>query len=461
MLGVIWLDPISAPFAIIGTGIFFGLSFLSRPILEEQDLRLRTQIGALSRFYLDALLGLVPAKTHGAERSLRRQHEFQLAEWIRSGREYYNLATYVRSFGALLYSLFSIGIVLNYISKGADPNEIFLMFYWTLSLPTLGQALATLIQQYPMQRNRVLRLLEPLGAPDEEKAWQSHKSPSTVDEAAKGVNVYAPVGILMEDVHLQLGGHKILEDINLKIDPGEHIAVVGPSGAGKSSLVGLLLGWHRPASGTITVDNSVLDGSQIQSLRRDIAWVDPAVRLWNRSLYSNLRYGMENTNGSGIGSVVQAADLFQVIERLPEGMKTSLGEGGGLVSGGEGQRVRLGRAFYRSGVRLAILDEPFRGLDRENRRLLLDEARKHWKEITLICITHDVSETLDFSRVLVVEDGHIVEEGIPQDLASNEASRYRALLAAEEKVRENLWGDVEWKRLTMDDGRLGATDAGQ
>jgi ATP-binding cassette subfamily B protein len=170
---------------------------------------------------------------------------------------------------------------------------------------------------------------------------------------------------------------------------------------------------------------------------------------------------MENTNGSGIGSVVQAADLFQVIERLPEGMKTSLGEGGGLVSGGEGQRVRLGRAFYRSGVRLAILDEPFRGLDRENRRLLLDEARKHWKEITLICITHDVSETLDFSRVLVVEDGHIVEEGVPQDLASNEASRYRALLAAEEKVRENLWGDVEWKRLTMDDGRLGATDAEQ
>ncbi len=94
-----------------------GLTFLTRPILEEQDLRLRTQTGALSRFYLDALLGLVPAKTHGAERSMRRQHEVQLLEWIHSGREYYNLANYVRSVGALLYSSFAILIVLNYISK--------------------------------------------------------------------------------------------------------------------------------------------------------------------------------------------------------------------------------------------------------------------------------------------------------------------------------------------------------
>jgi len=138
-IGVIWLDPINAPLAILGTLFFFGLTFLTRPILEEQDLRLRTQTGALSRFYLDALLGLVPAKTHGAERSMRRQHEVQLLDWIHSGREYYNLANYVRAVGALLYSSFAILIVLNYISKGGQPGEILLLFYWTLSLPALGK----------------------------------------------------------------------------------------------------------------------------------------------------------------------------------------------------------------------------------------------------------------------------------------------------------------------------------
>ena len=174
-LGVIWLDPISAPLAIAGTVFFFALSFLTRPILEERDLRLRTHIGALSRFYLDALLGLVPLKTHSAERAMRRQHEAQLYEWVRADRDYSNLASIVQSFGTLLYSVFAVLIVVNYLAKGGQPNEILLLFYWTLSLPTLGQTLANQVQQYPMQRNRVLRLLEPLGAPDEEDIWfQAH-----------------------------------------------------------------------------------------------------------------------------------------------------------------------------------------------------------------------------------------------------------------------------------------------
>ena len=147
------------------------LSFLTRPILEERDLRLRTHIGALSRFYLDALFGLVPVKTHSAERAMRRQHEAQLYEWVRANRDYFNLASFVQSFGTLLYSIFAVLIVVNYLAKGGQPNEILLLFYWTLSLPTLGQTLASQVQQYPMLRNRVLRLLEPLGAPDEEDIW--------------------------------------------------------------------------------------------------------------------------------------------------------------------------------------------------------------------------------------------------------------------------------------------------
>ena len=94
-----------------------------------------------------------------------------------------------------------------------------------------------------------------------------------------------------------------------------------------------------------------------------------------------------------------------VLERLPDGLQTPLGEGGGLVSGGEGQRVRLGRALARRGVRLVILDEPFRGLDREQRRVLLQRARQEWRATTLLCIPHDVRSTQAFDRVLVVAGG--------------------------------------------------------
>jgi ATP-binding cassette subfamily B protein len=110
--------------------------------------------------------------------------------------------------------------------------------------------------------------------------------------------------------------------------------------------------------------------------------------------------------------------------------------------------------MFRSGVRLAILDEPFRGLDREKRRKLLEQARLHWDGITLLCITHDVGETLTFPRVLVIENGQIVEDGSPVELAEKPGSRYRSLLAAEQAVRHELWASAEWRKFTLDNGRL-------
>jgi ATP-binding cassette subfamily B protein len=152
--------------------------------------------------------------------------------------------------------------------------------------------------------------------------------------------------------------------------------------------------------------------------------------------------------------VLEQAELRSVLERLPDGLQTPLGEAGGLLSGGEGQRVRFGRALLRSGVRLVILDEPFRGLDRERRQELLARARRLWREATLLCITHDVDATRTFDRVLVVEAGRIVEHGIPTDLATCPASRYRALLEAEMMVREGLWSSDMWRRLWLEGGRL-------
>jgi ATP-binding cassette subfamily B protein len=124
------------------------------------------------------------------------------------------------------------------------------------------------------------------------------------------------------------------------------------------------------------------------------------------------------------------------------------------VSGGEGQRVRFGRALTRRGVRLVILDEPFRGLDREQRRTLLQRARQVWSTATLLCITHDVGSTQAFDRVLVVEDGRIIEDGAPASLTSRPETRYRALLDAEAAVHEGLWSNDLWRRLHLVEGRV-------
>ena len=451
-LGVIWLEPSSAPLAIAATLFAVGLSFATQPFLAERDLRLRTHIGALSRFYLDALLGLVPLRTHGAERAVRREHESLLVEWARSGLSYYNAHIIIQGIEALVGSGFAVWILLHYVARGGQPGGILLLFYWTLNLPVLGQAMADAARQYPLLRNRVLRLLEPLGASDESGIQAGDQADVLpIAQTEKPANAAA---IVMENVTVQAGGHVILTDINLTVQAGEHIAIVGPSGAGKSSLVGLLLGWYWPAAGRVLVDGVRLSGRQLQALRRETVWVDPAVQLWNRSLLENLRYGVHGSVSAPIMPIIEQANLFGVVEKLPNGLQTSLGEGGGLVSGGEGQRVRLGRAMLRAGVRLVILDEPFRGLDREQRRELLVRARQHWPGATLLFISHDIGETCSFGRVIVMEEGRVVEDGMPEALMAQPDSRYRALLEAEEAVRRGMWSGVGWRRLWLEEGRL-------
>jgi ATP-binding cassette subfamily B protein len=215
-----------------------------------------------------------------------------------------------------------------------------------------------------------------------------------------------------------------------------------------------LLGWRQAWRGDVFVDGRPLSQAHLQRLRSETVWVDPAVNLWNRTLLYNLRYGAPDDEDFALGEAIEAADLHTVVDSLPDGLQTRLGEGGALVSGGEGQRVRLGRGLNREGARLVILDEPFRGLDREGRRRLLAGCRKWWSKATLLFVSHDVSACLDMDRVVVMENGRIVENDSPRVLADRRDSRFAAWLQAEREVLQTTWGGPNWQRLRLQDGRL-------
>jgi ATP-binding cassette subfamily B protein len=442
-LGIAWLDPASAPWAALAAVGAVAVPAAFLPPIAERDMRMRTHQGALVRFYLDALLGLSPIRTHGAELAVGREQEALLVEWARSARA--TLTTYVAAdlVQSLAGTLFAVGLLFRYVRGAGDPSGVVLLVYWALMLPKLGQDLGVIFRQLPGHRNTSLRLLEPLGAAEE-----AEEPAGPADAGSHG-----PAAISLEGVSVVAGGHTILADVALRIAPGEHIAIVGASGAGKSSLLGLLLGWHRPSGGTLQVDGVPLGGARRRALHQACAWVDPTVQLWNRSFVDNLLYGAPRDAPSHLGRAIAAADLASVLEKLPEGMQTALGEGGGLVSGGEGQRVRLGRSLLRQNARLVLLDEPFRGLDRDQRQELMKRARTWWGEATLLCVTHDVSETSGFPRVLVVERGRIVEDGAPSELLAR-PSRYREMLEAEREVRRETWGDASWRRLRLEGGRV-------
>lgn len=443
--GIAWLDPKSAPLAAAAAAVAVGLPLAVQPVVRERDLRVRTHTGALCRYYLDALLGLVPIRVHGAQRAVRREHGKLLLDWAQAGVGlqwivvWVEAAQYALGFGLAAWLLFA------HLGRNGEAGAVLLLIYWALNLPVLGQEIAQIAWQYPAYRSRTLRLLEPLGALEEQpQETDEHRS------ASSGMPSGA-AAICFEKISVRAAGHTILENINLELAPGSHVAIVGPSGAGKSSLVRILLGWWRPATGSVHVDGQPL-AACLEELRRATAWVDPSVQLWNRSFFENLRYGSSNGNTRPMAQVIESADLRRVLERLPEGFETPLGEGGGLVSGGEGQRVRLGRALLRAGTRLVILDEPFRGLDREQRRELLSRVRKLWRDVTLLCVTHDVSETRTFERVLIVERGNIVEDGHPATLAEKPLSRYRSLLDAEREVQLSGWSRGLWRRLYLENG---------
>jgi ABC-type bacteriocin/lantibiotic exporter with double-glycine peptidase domain len=455
-VALVWLHPEAAVPTMLAVVAAVGVPLLFQPALVERDLRVREISGALNRFSLDALLGSRAIQAHGAESTLRALHASQLAQWADAGLRQQALLVRAEAVQMTCVCAPIVWLVSSQVAHANSAAGLLLAIYWALAIPSTGRQLASVVWSVPALRNTMLRLLELLHAPEGDRS----AGETGADLGVSGVKVD------IDNVSVVAAGHVLLAGVNLHVTPGEHVAIVGQSGSGKSSLVGLLLGWHLPCDGRVAIDDVALGVDRLVRLRRETAWIDPQVHLFRGTLFDNLCYGndSDNDNSSGNGNgdtaatraaaVIADAGIAAVLRRMSDGLQTRLGEGGAHASAGEGQRVRIGRALARRGVRLAILDEPVRGLEREERRRMLRTLRSHFERVTLFAITHDISDTLDFDRVLVIERGRIIEQGVPRTLREQPNSRYRALLAEEHAVQRDFWSHPIWRRLRMIDGAI-------
>lgn len=244
----------------------------------------------------------------------------------------------------------------------------------------------------------------------------------TMDEAVeedKGTVELKDVrgAIEFKDVRLTYPGttREAIRGVTLSVRPGEHVALVGLSGSGKSSMVNLVPRFWSVTSGAVTVDGVNVEDCTLTSLRNHIAVVSQNVILFDTTIRENIAYGMPEVSEAAIEKAVGAAALTEVVAALPQGLDTPVGEAGGLLSGGQKQRISIARALLKDAP-ILILDEATSALDSESENQIKEALETLMKGRTCLTVAHRLSTIDRADRIVVMQDGVIVEEGTPAEL---------------------------------------------
>ena len=208
-----------------------------------------------------------------------------------------------------------------------------------------------------------------------------------------------------------------LNDFTLKVNPGETVAVVGPSGAGKSTLFQLAQRFYDPESGTIRMDGVALTSADPAEIRARMAYVPQDTVLFAASARDNLRYGNWTASDEMIWEAARQANAENFLRALPQGLDTYLGEGGARLSGGQRQRIAIARAVLRDAP-ILLLDEATSALDAESEKLVQDALEKLMVGRTTIVIAHRLATVRSAERIIVMDEGKIVEEGTHSQLSA-------------------------------------------
>jgi subfamily B ATP-binding cassette protein MsbA len=229
-------------------------------------------------------------------------------------------------------------------------------------------------------------------------------------------------------------GRPVLRDLNVEVEAGETVALVGPSGAGKSTFVSLLPRFYDPQEGRITVDGHDLRTVTLHSLREQIAAVSQEVHLFNTSVRANIRYGRLDASDEAVEEAARAANAHDFIKDLPDGYDAEVGERGVKLSGGQRQRVAIARALLRD-ARLLLLDEATSSLDSASESLVQDALERLMDGRTTFIIAHRLSTVQTADRILVLDEGRIVQTGTHDTLVQRDGL-YRDLASYQFRVPE-------------------------
>jgi ATP-binding cassette subfamily B protein len=253
-----------------------------------------------------------------------------------------------------------------------------------------------------------------------ERLFEIMKAEPAIKAPARPVHMpaHSRGDVAFDDVHFAYPTRpeaSALRGVSFHVRPGEKVAIVGPSGAGKSTIFHLILRFYDPDSGAVSIDGVRADAAEPRELRRRIALVPQDTAIFSTSVRDNIRFGRPEATDAEVARAAEAAAATEFIQQLPRGYETQVGERGVMLSGGQRQRIAIARAILR-GAPLLLLDEATSSLDAENETLVQRALARLMQERTTLVIAHRLATVLSCDRILVLDQGQIVEQGTHESL---------------------------------------------
>ena len=381
--------------------------------IQRRNSAFRRQVERMSSG-VSEMLNMIPVvRAHGLEGEASREMNRQFEEVNLRGRK---LDQINALFGSSSWVTFQLSMIVGlavlswFCLKGWIPvgDVVLYQSLFSMIIMCVSQLL-TIYPQLAKGLESVRSLGEVLECPDLE-----HNRGRRKVKGLRGEICFRDVVFSYEDEK-----EPAINQVSLDVTPGECIALVGPSGGGKSTMMQLLIGFRRPQGGQILIDGQNMEDLDMRTVRRFISVVPQETILFSGTILENIVYGLPNVSMKQVNQVLAAANLSDLIESLPEGIQSRIGEDGAMLSGGQRQRIAIARALIRN-PKILVLDEATSALDVVSEKKVQEAIDRAVQNRTTFIVAHRLSTVRAADRIVVMKDGRVAEIGSYDELIAQD-----------------------------------------
>ena len=393
------------PLPVLSISIYFVNN-----IINKRSLAIQESLSGLSTFVQESFSGIRVLKAFVREQDAGEKFTASSNEYK---NRYMKLVSVQSLFFPLIMLLIGISVILTIyvggteVMKGAITTgniAEFIIYVNLLVWPVTSLGwISSIIQQAAASQKRVNEFLQ-------EK--NEIVSTQNLEQELKGHLVFEDVKFDYPD-----SGIRALDQVNFEVKPGESLAIIGTTGSGKTTIANLVLRLYDTTEGTIKVDGHPIQEYNIENLRSQIGYVPQDVFLFSDSIKNNIAFGKEDLTEEEMIQAAKDADVYENIMEFPDKFATRLGERGITLSGGQKQRVSIARAIVKN-PSILILDDSLSAVDTKTENAILNSMQRIMKDRTSIIISHRVSSAKLADKIIVLDDGKIVEQGTNESLLS-------------------------------------------